>query len=277
MPARLRKRRNSLPQCEILPDALKAVTSAQPTPVVSTPDVKELSYATFAKKYSAQTLLAKGDWVNPVQHSHTEAHAAELMANLRLDLAQEDLLTHQLSMLKRGSQQSIRSHAIQHSTRYPPEEPCTEAEQEEVLEQVRHNTACTHDALIHLEPKGSNSAQASDWKDTTGVDAFLELVASNNIFEVRSALENGMDPNATDARGWTALHQACYMGDTHMRISDLLLKRGAEPYRCTYTGQVALDFAERYIHSNTIQLLKNWRTGRALLKFSRPTFVVATV
>lgn len=61
---------------------------------------------------------------------------------------------------------------------------------------------------------------------------------ANGADAVRAALDQGLDVNAQDAHGWTALHSAAFEGLPS--VVKLLLERGADPRLTTIDGETPL-------------------------------------
>jgi ankyrin repeat protein len=75
------------------------------------------------------------------------------------------------------------------------------------------------------------------------------------VDRVRALLDQGVDPNATDPDGYSALHGAAENG--HVYVVKLLLGRGARACVCTRDGLTPLDLAEMTDHDDVAALLRN--------------------
>ncbi|CAK8994193.1 unnamed protein product [Durusdinium trenchii] len=83
----------------------------------------------------------------------------------------------------------------------------------------------------------------------------LVLAASCGHLEVvRLLLEAGVDKDAADTDGWTALHIAAENG--HSEVVRLLLEAGADKDAADTDGSTALHFAARNGHLKVVQLLR---------------------
>lgn len=69
-----------------------------------------------------------------------------------------------------------------------------------------------------------------------------EAISKNNIKKVQTLITQGVDVNARDKEGWTALHFAAELG--HTRICQLLIQAGADiNAKSTMYGETALHLA----------------------------------
>jgi len=277
---RQRKRRNSLPQVEIKPDAEKAVeqvNSQQPSPIeVSPPNpapLKEISQQDLARLYSPAALLNKGAWVRPVPESHSQAHMAELAAQFKAIEAQQALTKHELAMARRQSSELIHKHTCEHSTRYTVRGP-SESELEAKLEALTKQSEAIESAFLAFN-ENKAGAQVNGWRNQSAIDTFMQTIAANDLKAITDMLESGFDVNCRDDRGWTPLHQSCYMGDHHIAITQLLLNRGAEVASVTADGRTALQLAQRLCNVRTSQLLSARGTGRAPESLLSPGSIIS--
>lgn len=84
----------------------------------------------------------------------------------------------------------------------------------------------------------------------------IEAIIHNDLKEVRSALENGADPNAClDPAKVTPLHFAAQ--HNAIDVVPLLITAGAKLHAQTFPdGQTALDIARLHHHAEMTQLLE---------------------
>ncbi len=80
-------------------------------------------------------------------------------------------------------------------------------------------------------------------------------VAGRQFQTVKLLLENGIEVNATQHGGWTALQGAANNGDA--RLIELLLANGADPDAVSENGSTALSLATAGNHTDAIELLSN--------------------
>ncbi len=93
------------------------------------------------------------------------------------------------------------------------------------------------------------------------ITSWLDAVVNNNISQVRLLLDQGIDVNAKNEKGWTALHLAAHQG--HKDIVELLIKSGAnvnqkiqscwDPQK--YSRWTPLDMAIEKRHTEIAKLL----------------------
>jgi len=279
----MRKRRNSLPQVEIKPDAeaaVAAVNSQQPSPTEPTllatpapPPLKDITQQDLARLYSPAALLDRGAWIQPVRTSHSQARTAELDVELKAVDAQQALARHQLAMLRRRSAEMIQEHVTQFSVRLVTSSP-TETELVATLEALaKQRVAIETEALSLNDVK--IGAQVAPWRVQDSVSSFLQNIAANNLKEVQDMLENGFEVTSRDSRGWTPLHQSCYMGDEHLTITKLLLSRGAEVEAINKEGHTPLELAQRFCNVKTEHLINARGTGRAPETLLSPNAVLS--
>lgn len=74
--------------------------------------------------------------------------------------------------------------------------------------------------------------------------AIVEFASSGNLDEVKKLLDNGIDPNSQDGRGWSPLMWAAAEG--HLHVVELLLEHGADPNIINYLGRSAIMYASNY-------------------------------
>lgn len=95
---------------------------------------------------------------------------------------------------------------------------------------------------------------ASDTKISGTPDMTLPEAASRNqIDNVKSLLDGGVDPNETDGTGYTALHHAADQG--YWDIARLLLERKASPTTKNASDSVPLHLAVKSGHKELARLL----------------------
>ncbi|HLH52852.1 MAG TPA: ankyrin repeat domain-containing protein [Verrucomicrobiae bacterium] len=80
---------------------------------------------------------------------------------------------------------------------------------------------------------------------------------TGNIANTTFLIERGADVNATDLRGFTALHRAAELG--HLEMAKSLLNHGARPNMMA-EGSSPLSLAEMRKHSEVANLLKAKRS-----------------
>jgi ankyrin repeat protein len=77
-----------------------------------------------------------------------------------------------------------------------------------------------------------------------------------------AALDAGIDPNATDASGWTLLVEAVYCNQLH--TVDVLLSRGANVHLKTPYGEMALHYAASKRRTDTFRRIFSEAGPRAM-------------
>ena len=107
------------------------------------------------------------------------------------------------------------------------------------------------EAMGLLLARGADvSLRSSNSMENTPLHA---AVAGRQFEAVKLLLENGIDVNATQHGGWTALQGAANNGEA--RMAELLLSHGAERDAVSENGSTALSLATTGNHSETIELL----------------------
>ncbi len=82
-----------------------------------------------------------------------------------------------------------------------------------------------------------------------------EAVLSGELWSVKLALNNGADPNETNALLGTALHTAASSG--HLEIVQLLVEQGADPTRVDPKGRTPADVAATNGHHAIAEYLRS--------------------
>jgi ankyrin repeat protein len=91
--------------------------------------------------------------------------------------------------------------------------------------------------------------------DNSKINEDLRRAAqSGNTAEVRSLLDAGIEVNATDNVGYTALMWASGMG--HPEVAKLLIETGADINAQNNNGRTALMHASQAGHTEIVELLK---------------------
>jgi ankyrin repeat protein len=85
-------------------------------------------------------------------------------------------------------------------------------------------------------------------------DSFLKRVVEDDIVAVQLFLVAGMDIEAKDKDGYTALTHAVFKG--HLPMVQALLDKGAEVNAKDKDGRTALMDAARYGHTKVVNLLR---------------------
>jgi ankyrin repeat protein len=101
-----------------------------------------------------------------------------------------------------------------------------------------------HGADVHLRSKNS--------MENTPLHA---AVAGGQCPVVKVLLENGIDVNATQHGGWTALQGAAQRGDA--KLTELLLANGADRKAVSENGSTALTLAAQGNHVEVVDLLSH--------------------
>jgi ankyrin repeat protein len=78
-------------------------------------------------------------------------------------------------------------------------------------------------------------------------------VAGGRFAVVKVLLENGIDVNATQHGGWTALQGAANSGDA--KLAELLLANGADRNAMSENGSTALSLATAGNHAEVVEIL----------------------
>lgn len=84
-------------------------------------------------------------------------------------------------------------------------------------------------------------------------EEFLKSAEAGGLAAVALYLNAGMDPNATDSEGVTALMKASYKG--HADVVQLLLESGADANLEDREGRTALDYASTVPGNGVFQTL----------------------
>ncbi len=87
----------------------------------------------------------------------------------------------------------------------------------------------------------------------TEADRLLSAVSLKDFRTIESLLKQGVDPNAQNEVGLTALMISAHKG--HPGIVNYLLEHGADPNIQTYSGSTALMMASRKGHVEAVSLL----------------------
>lgn len=86
------------------------------------------------------------------------------------------------------------------------------------------------------------------------IEAFVDYAERKNLSTLTQLLELGVDVNAKNTQGWTALHKASENGNRD--VVRFLLNNGADVSITNRNGQTAFELAEisgySMIHSNII-------------------------
>ena len=73
-------------------------------------------------------------------------------------------------------------------------------------------------------------------------------------------LDHGADLSRRDNTGWTSLRRACDAG--YLDVVEVLLARGADPTDPEGDGASCVDWARRWGHTETLELLLRYAGGR---------------
>lgn len=111
-------------------------------------------------------------------------------------------------------------------------------------------------------------------KDSLGFDIVLDddimdmidAVATGDELRVNELLNTGIDPNLTDAEGWTPLMWAAQSANN--KVTQKLLEAGADPNITNYNEETALDFA---IYQNNAEVINTLILGGADPDFADST------
>jgi uncharacterized protein len=94
------------------------------------------------------------------------------------------------------------------------------------------------------------------------LQGLFDAVRANDVDEVRSLLDQGMDPNSTDKQGYSILMQAAREG--HIATVKLLLERKARVNQYSAAAETAIMLAAFKGHLETVKLLHTY--GAAINK-----------
>lgn len=89
-------------------------------------------------------------------------------------------------------------------------------------------------------------------KDYEGT-ILCELARSGDVVSMRKSLNNGVDPNEQDSRGWSPLMWAA--AENKIDAVKLLIAHGSNPNLINYLGRTALMYAARYGYIQIVRLL----------------------
>ena len=145
-------------------------------------------------------------------------------------------------------------------------------------EPVKKTKKARIDSKPKTKPGASKRRMMSEWEARGFVSRFLQYVAEGKTKDVRRVLGMGLDPNARNADGWTALMKAAEGG--HMETAEFLIKMGAEVDARNHLGTTALNRAISGGHVDTVGMLlehgadANARSGfgRSMLQSVRDSF-----
>jgi uncharacterized protein len=110
------------------------------------------------------------------------------------------------------------------------------------------------DRLLAL---GADAAAVA--RNDSRVQPLHGAAASGDVAIARALLEHGADPDARQARGFTALMAAAQQGNE--ALARLLLERGADPGATADDGRAAADFADERNHHALAALLRGASSG----------------
>jgi len=79
------------------------------------------------------------------------------------------------------------------------------------------------------------------------------LAEKGDVISISKLLNNGVDPNEQDSRGWNPLMFAA--AENKVEVVGLLIEHGANPNLINYLGRTALMYASRYGYTQIVQLL----------------------
>lgn len=79
---------------------------------------------------------------------------------------------------------------------------------------------------------------------THDIPKICQFSIDGQVAEVKKLLDECVDPNTQDARGWTSLMYAA--AERHLEILMLLLDHGADPNIINYLGRTAIMYASNY-------------------------------
>jgi ankyrin repeat protein len=85
--------------------------------------------------------------------------------------------------------------------------------------------------------------------------AAQSLIKRNDVAALTTALDQGLDANAANHKGWSLLMLAAVEGSAP--VGQLLIERGADLSVMNLRGETALTIAEQKNHEAFAELLKN--------------------
>ncbi len=109
------------------------------------------------------------------------------------------------------------------------------------------------DASAENKPAASPPAVIAKPPAPVSDGAFLDAALEGSIATIRQAIESGVDVNATDEEGRTALLLAAFNG--HTEVVRLLLGRQAQLEHRDASGRTALMYASTGPNNETVRLL----------------------
>jgi uncharacterized protein len=98
------------------------------------------------------------------------------------------------------------------------------------------------------------SAENPLFNDAIEAPAVVYWASLGRTETVKQLLENGANPSATDAEGWSALQAAAENG--HLEIVKLLVKAGANK-NYVFSGKTALQFAQTAKQLAVVEYLRS--------------------
>ena len=119
------------------------------------------------------------------------------------------------------------------------------------LEYLKEIVAEMKRESIHVPEVGADSLDERIEKNF--VNLLHYAIGNDNVTEVTELLDKGVDPNAKDDVGWSALIRAAERG--HVPMIQLLLDRGADPLKGTIGYRLPIHFAAENGCTDTLRLL----------------------
>ena len=86
----------------------------------------------------------------------------------------------------------------------------------------------------------------------------IQVAGHGDTYAVQVLLSKGVDPNAKDRFGWTALMFAAR--DGHLPVIQILIEKGADPSAKNVAGETALDIARKEDRTQIESLLEQVKT-----------------